>query len=180
MPHNENSRVKIPALVHLTRLDYKYISLKKYSETNLIDEDTNIFIDLFCDALNRINDKTLTLDEVRNIVNELKIMLDNTTVGSIPTAKDQVTVGSASMIRTDNVKCTIIMGLCEGEFPQSVKDTGIFSDNDKKILEDLDISLSANSYIFGTIPLVEILICLAPIANPFGSLIILTKSITLS
>ena len=47
MPHNENSRVKIPALVHLTRLGYKYISLQKYSETNLIDEETNIFIDLF-------------------------------------------------------------------------------------------------------------------------------------
>lgn len=25
----ENSRVKIPALIHLTRLSYKYISLKK-------------------------------------------------------------------------------------------------------------------------------------------------------
>ena len=34
MPHNENSRVKIPALVHLTRLGYKYISLKIYSETD--------------------------------------------------------------------------------------------------------------------------------------------------
>jgi len=51
------------------------------------------------------------------------------------------------MLRTDNVKCAIIMGLCEGEFPQSVKDTGIFSDNDKKILEGLDISLSANSSV---------------------------------
>ena len=30
MPHNENSRVKIPALVHFTRLGYKYISLRKY------------------------------------------------------------------------------------------------------------------------------------------------------
>ena len=30
---------------------------------------------LFCDALNRINDKQLTLDEVCNIVNELKIMI---------------------------------------------------------------------------------------------------------
>ena len=28
--HNENSRVKIPALVHLTRLGYEYLSLKEY------------------------------------------------------------------------------------------------------------------------------------------------------
>lgn len=84
---------------------------------------------------------------IREFYDSIKIMLDNTAVGSIPTAKDQVTVGSASMLRTDNVKCAIIMGLCEGEFPQSVKDTGIFSDNDKKILEGLDISLSANSSV---------------------------------
>lgn len=84
---------------------------------------------------------------VREFYDAIKIMLDNTTVGAIPTAKDQVTVGSASMLRTDNIKCAIVMGLCEGEFPQSVKDTGIFSDNDKKILEGLDISLSANSSV---------------------------------
>jgi type I restriction enzyme R subunit len=34
MKHNENSRVKIPALIHLTRLGYKYISLKKYQGGN--------------------------------------------------------------------------------------------------------------------------------------------------
>ena len=30
MLHNENSRVKIPALVHFTRLGYEYLSLKNY------------------------------------------------------------------------------------------------------------------------------------------------------
>ena len=29
---NENSRVKIPALVHLTRLSYKYVSFKSATE----------------------------------------------------------------------------------------------------------------------------------------------------
>ena len=44
MPHNENTRVKIPALVHFSRLGYTYLSLKKYAGTGLIDEDTNIFV----------------------------------------------------------------------------------------------------------------------------------------
>ena len=44
MLHNENSRVKIPALVHFTRLGYEYLSLKNYTGKGLIDEDTNIFI----------------------------------------------------------------------------------------------------------------------------------------
>ena len=43
MPHNENSRVKIPALVHFARLGFKSISLKNYTGTGLINEDTNIF-----------------------------------------------------------------------------------------------------------------------------------------
>lgn len=81
MPHNENSRVKIPALVHFTRLGYHYISLKSYSDNGLIDEDTNIFMDLFCDAINRINGTALTIDDVRKIVSELKIILDNDDIG---------------------------------------------------------------------------------------------------
>lgn len=76
MPHNENSRVKIPALVHFTRLGYEYISLKKYANTNLIDEDTNIFLDVFCRAINDINGCNISIDDARGIVNELKIVLD--------------------------------------------------------------------------------------------------------
>ena len=82
---------------------------------------------------------------VKEFYESLKIMLDSTAVGSIPTAEDQVTVGSASMLRTSNIKCAIVIGLNEGEFPQSIKDSAVFSDNDKKILEKFDISLSANS-----------------------------------
>lgn len=67
MPHNENSRVKIPALVHFTRLGYKYISLKKHE--GAIDADTNIFVDVLCDAINRINATSLTTTDVQKIVN---------------------------------------------------------------------------------------------------------------
>lgn len=42
MIHNENSRVKIPALVHLTRLGYKYIKQKDCSGavglSNILDK----------------------------------------------------------------------------------------------------------------------------------------------
>ena len=45
MKFNEDSRVKIPSILHLTRLGYEYISLKNTSW----DENTNIFKDLFPD-----------------------------------------------------------------------------------------------------------------------------------
>ncbi len=43
MLHNEDYRVKIPALLHLTRLGYSYLSLKGAQR----DEATNIFTELF-------------------------------------------------------------------------------------------------------------------------------------
>ena len=53
MTFNEDSRVKIPAIVHLTRLGYTY--LPKTSFTNL-RSDTNIFKDQFKAGLSKIND----------------------------------------------------------------------------------------------------------------------------
>jgi len=72
-PHNENSRVKIPALVHFTRLEYEYVSLKDYSGN--IDEDTNIFVDTFRVAINRINRTNLSVDDVQKIIGEIRIAL---------------------------------------------------------------------------------------------------------
>jgi type I restriction enzyme R subunit len=50
---NENTRVKIPALIHLERLGYKYLSLK----TQKWDPETNIFTEILDESLRRINPK---------------------------------------------------------------------------------------------------------------------------
>ena len=65
MIFNENSRVKIPALVHFTRLNYEYISLKSYN--GKIDSETNIFVDVFRDSINRINNLELSTIEINKI-----------------------------------------------------------------------------------------------------------------
>lgn len=79
VPHNENSRVKIPALVHFTRLGYEYLSLKEYRGN--IDEDTNIFVDTFCKAINRINRTNLSVEDVQKIISEIKIVLSADDLG---------------------------------------------------------------------------------------------------
>lgn len=50
---NEDTRVKIPALVHLTRLGFKYVNQKTARETK--DEETNILLDVFNESIARIN-----------------------------------------------------------------------------------------------------------------------------
>lgn len=52
---SENTRVKIPAIVQLTRLGYGYLSLKDPKIHAQIDPKTNIFRSIFLDSLVRIN-----------------------------------------------------------------------------------------------------------------------------
>jgi type I restriction enzyme R subunit len=59
---NEDSRVKIPAIIHLSRLGYEYILKNGLIENVLIDKDTNIFINIFkkfCDKKNLDYEKEL-------------------------------------------------------------------------------------------------------------------------
>lgn len=78
MEFSENTRVKIPAIVHATRLGYDYISLK--DKNLVIDKNTNIFKNVFFDSLKRIN-SNVTDVELERLLNELTIQLDNEDLG---------------------------------------------------------------------------------------------------
>lgn len=65
MTFNEDSRVKIPTILHLIRLGYDYLSLKDPSAIR--DESTNIFTAIFHESIKRIN-PTLTDTEAKNTV----------------------------------------------------------------------------------------------------------------
>lgn len=76
MRFNEDTRVKIPTLLHLTRLGYTYLSLK----TAQWDEETNIFPFLFREAISRINPE-LTPDEVERLREDASLLLNNEDLG---------------------------------------------------------------------------------------------------
>jgi type I restriction enzyme R subunit len=73
---NEDSRVKIPAILHLMRLGYKYLSLKDHTW----DLDTNIFPSLFGSAITKINPGIEEADVAR-LFEEIKLTLDNEDLG---------------------------------------------------------------------------------------------------
>ena len=75
-PFNEDSRVKIPATLHLTRLGYSYLSLK----CAVRDEATNIFTDIFRDSLARINPDA-TAEDIDRTLQEISLMLGNEDLG---------------------------------------------------------------------------------------------------
>lgn len=78
MKFNEDSRVKIPTILHLCRLGYTYLSLSQVQW----DPDTNIFPELFIAAILRINPHISTADAERQLA-ELKLTLDNVDLGRV-------------------------------------------------------------------------------------------------
>ena len=77
MAFNENTRVKIPAILHLTQLGYEYVSLK--SESGIAESDANIFTNIFMDSVTRIN--TDADIDVLSLIVEIKELLDYDDLG---------------------------------------------------------------------------------------------------
>ena len=75
-PFNEDSRVKIPAILHLVRLGYTYLSLKDASW----DPRNNIFPDLFEQALLSLN-PGMQRQDVPTLLNEIQLDLKSEDLG---------------------------------------------------------------------------------------------------
>ena len=73
---NEDSRVKIPALLHFTRLGYEYLSLKHA----VWDTRHNIFPDIFLLSLTRINPSAEAAD-LRRLLDDIHLDLQNEDLG---------------------------------------------------------------------------------------------------
>jgi type I restriction enzyme R subunit len=76
MKFNEDSRVKIPTILHLVRLGYEYLSLKGQKW----DESTNIFTDIFNKSIKRLNPDFNEAD-VKRFYDEISLCLENEDLG---------------------------------------------------------------------------------------------------
>jgi len=76
---NEDTRVKIPATIQFLRLDYHYQSLK--TDDIDIDFNTKIFVNRFKPALETINGRKFTYDEIKTIITDIHNVLKNNDLG---------------------------------------------------------------------------------------------------
>ena len=76
---NEDTRVKIPATIQFLRLDYHYQSLK--ADDLDIDFNTKIFVNRFKPALEIINGRTFTYDDIKTVVKDIYNVLKNNDLG---------------------------------------------------------------------------------------------------
>lgn len=73
---NEDSRVKIPTILHLARLGYEYLSLKNA----VWDIETNIFPAVFKHSIANIN-SGIEAQDIDRLFEEVKLSLDNEDLG---------------------------------------------------------------------------------------------------
>ncbi len=76
MKFTEDSRVKIPTIIHLTRLGYNYLSLNDVK----CDEKTNIFSEIFIETIVKINEGIENKDAQR-LMEDVKLTLENEDLG---------------------------------------------------------------------------------------------------
>ena len=125
-------------------------NLSTYAESALLTGDTRAAgetLRLYDYIVSTITDIATVLGDTQMSAEELamaiEIMLKNTDIGSVPTVSDYVTIGSGATLRVENIKTALLVGLCEGEFPANYSDSGILTENDKKKMDELGLSLTS-------------------------------------
>lgn len=76
---NEDTRVKIPATIQFLRLGYNYQSLK--TDDVDIDFNTKIFVNRFKPALEKINGRALSYDEIKVILSDINTTIKSNDLG---------------------------------------------------------------------------------------------------
>lgn len=93
-----------------------------------------------------------TLDQLHSILGDrktsreryyrlLKEVLSEEDVSDIPETADQVIFGTAEQVRQTAPKVVFLMGVTQGDFPQSPKSSGVFSDAERRELIDMQLPL---------------------------------------
>lgn len=91
-----------------------------------------------------LGDEGITLKDFAKL---FSIVISTEDLGTLPGGIDNVQIGQADRIRTDNPRVVFVLGANEGEFPQAVTSGGLLSENDRRILLDNDFKL----YSYGEI-----------------------------
>ena len=71
----------------------------------------------------------------------LEVVIGETDLGRIPASIDEVTVGSASMLRAGNVRFAYVVGVSEGVFPAPGREDRVFSQSERDTLKELGLEL---------------------------------------
>ena len=81
----------------------------------------------------------------REFVELFTLMVGLCDVGRIPQSMDEVVFGAADRIRTSDIKAVFVVGANDGVFPLTPVQTGVFTDNERRLLIDMKLPLSGDA-----------------------------------
>ena len=130
-------------------LEARAETLLEMGEVALSEENSALW-QIICRSLDTL---VTVLDDTpcdaEAFLSQLKVVFSATDVGRIPTYIDQVTVGSADMLRLYEKKHIYLIGVNAGRFPSTVSDKSYFSERDRKKLSECGLAISPELEING-------------------------------
>lgn len=102
----------------------------------------NLLMNILDQLAEILGDTTLPFREFSDL---LCLMLGLCDVGEIPQGMDEVVFGSADRIRTAGVKAVFILGANEGVFPVLPEASGVFTENERRLLIGMNLPLAGDS-----------------------------------
>ncbi len=110
----------------------------KERESEILSQVWNTLIDIFDKLADVCGDEKTTPSQLYKY---LSLMVASRKVGAIPPVKDAVTVGNASLIRPEDCKVCILMGVTDGEFPAAGIKHPLFDRTEGEDMEKAGIEL---------------------------------------
>lgn len=94
----------------------------------------NTLCDTFDTLSSLVGDTEMNTAEFREL---LRLLLGAVSIGQIPAALDEVTVGDAATVRAGGVKHIYLLGVNEGVFPAGLKEGNSFTEHERELLVGL-------------------------------------------
>lgn len=123
-------------------LNNKICNLEEIGELDVASEyktSWDTLINILDEIVLVFKESRISFEEYSKI---LKVGLQNSGLGKIPSTCDQVIMGDVDRSRTHKVKAVFILGLNDGIFPSINKDEGFLNDKDREYLKENGLELA--------------------------------------
>ncbi len=111
----------------------------KLETANEYQNSWKIVMELLDELVTLFGDEKMGIDRYMQL---LKVGLTNRSLGKIPPAQDQVTIGDVDRSKAHKVKAIFIIGVNDGVFPASYASEGFFDDRDREVFQKHQIELA--------------------------------------
>lgn len=119
--------------------------LSALGESAAAEENSRLW-GIICSALDTVVD---TLGDFpadgESFISQLSAVFSQIDIGRIPSVCDEVTVGSADMLRAERKKHVYLIGVNDGEFPAAITDSSYFNDRERSLLSSLGLTVEAET-----------------------------------